>query len=171
MVLKATSGSSDSVELEDLCNEEKNPFLLQPSQIVARLVRENSCLWVRDHVSALQFSDDFTSTKLSPLEVEEIVLHMYGIALEMMVSAEYAREGLGDLFVIKCVLVRAMQITQHLTSKSSQDMCGNFHDCMWEIYNALCQPGNVLIKVLSYNLKKEPMEWDLLHLTCGAKVF
>lgn len=141
MVLKANSGSSGSMELESLCSEEKNPYLLQTSQIVARLVRENSCLWVRDHVSEKHFPADFSSTALSQREVEDTILHMYGIALEMLVSAEYARETVSDLFVIKCALVRAMQLIQHLTTKSSQDMCNNFHECLWEIYNALCQPG------------------------------
>jgi hypothetical protein len=59
----------------------------------------------------------------------------------MLVAAEFARETVSDLFVIKCVLVRAMQLIQHLTQPASQEMCSNFHDCLWEVYNALCQPG------------------------------
>lgn len=141
MVLKATSGSLEGVELEVLCHEDANPFLLRPSQIVSRMVRENSCLWVRDNVSTKQFPDDYSTTVLTQAELEDTILHMYGLGLEMLVAAEYARETISDLFVIKCVLVRAMQLIPHLLQQSSQEMCNNFHDCLWEIYNALCQPG------------------------------
>eukprot|EP01127_Copromyxa_protea_P010629 TRINITY_DN2600_c0_g1_i1.p1 TRINITY_DN2600_c0_g1~~TRINITY_DN2600_c0_g1_i1.p1 ORF type:complete len:593 (-),score=77.92 TRINITY_DN2600_c0_g1_i1:1237-3015(-) len=153
MVLPYSSGSLQGVELVGLCEESNNPFLLQPSQIVARAVRENSCRWLSENVSTKQFPDAFNQTILSPAEVEDTILHIYGVGLEMLVSAEFARETVGDLFVIKCALVRAMQLIQHLPEEASRKMCSNFHDCLWEIYNGLCQPESAQpVGPTSFNL-------------------
>lgn len=63
--LKASSlPKGATLDLEDLCAEDKNPHLLSLPKLVARLVREYSAKWVFDNINETYFPEKSTKTTL-----------------------------------------------------------------------------------------------------------
>eukprot|EP01128_Nolandella_sp_AFSM9_P010266 TRINITY_DN7059_c0_g1_i1.p1 TRINITY_DN7059_c0_g1~~TRINITY_DN7059_c0_g1_i1.p1 ORF type:complete len:582 (-),score=102.00 TRINITY_DN7059_c0_g1_i1:27-1772(-) len=134
---------NEKLNLKKLSSDENyNAHFLSLAKLVSRLSRELSCEWIVKNIPSDSISTTWAPKAYSQEKVKTLVLESFSLVLEMIVAAEFAREDLHSLFVIKHALIKTMPLLQLLRSPGDLDQAHNLNGMIWEIHNLVCARSN-----------------------------